>query len=161
MITALEAEEKLEHFYRTVNETIGFRLLTVLVWEPESRTLLRVFSSDHAFNPIGARKSSEVDTAWLAQCIQRQEVFFGPDRTAIRKAFTDWQAIEEFGCGTVINVPLVDENETAAVINALDAEGRYTPETADDLRALTAEHQRDLLLNLRIITHKVLEGLQP
>ncbi|WP_410588152.1 GAF domain-containing protein [Amycolatopsis sp. lyj-23] len=108
-----------------VRAELGVRLFTVLAWVPERKALRRVHSSHPAQYPVGGEKTVEVAAGWLARCITAQEPYFGPDRAAVREIFADHDLIESLGCGSIINVPVVDGGRTLGVLNILDAEGAY------------------------------------
>lgn len=103
----------------------GFRLFTVLAWLPERRVLRRVHSSHPREYPVGGEKTVEVDGGWLSSVVDGQEGFLGPTRDDVRRIFADADLIESLGCDAVVNVPVVIDGRTAAVLNLLDAEGAY------------------------------------
>ncbi|MET8854304.1 GAF domain-containing protein [Amycolatopsis sp. NPDC004625] len=108
-----------------VRAELGVRLFTVLAWIPERRALRRVHSSHPAQYPVGGEKTVEVAAGWLERCITAREPYFGPDKAAVRAIFADHELIESLGCGSIINVPVVDGGRTLGVLNILDAEGAY------------------------------------
>ncbi|MDU0288584.1 GAF domain-containing protein [Saccharothrix longispora] len=110
-----------------VRDGVGVRLFTVLAWVPERRALRRVHSSHPDRYPVGGEKTVEVAAAWLERCIEGAEPFFGRDAAAVREVFADHELIESLGCGSIVNVPVVDERDgrVLGVLNILDAEGAY------------------------------------
>jgi GAF domain-containing protein len=119
----------LEELETRVRKELGVRLFTVLAWVPERRALRRVHTSHPAEYPVGGEKTVEVAQGWLATCIEGRKPFFGPDRAAVRGVFADHELIEGLGCGSIINVPVVEEGEVLGVLNILDAEGAYDEES--------------------------------
>ncbi|MEV6832285.1 GAF domain-containing protein [Amycolatopsis sp. NPDC051102] len=119
-----------------VRAELGVRLFTVLAWIPERRALRRVHSSHPAEYPVGGEKTVEVAAGWLDRCITAQEPYFGPDRAAVREIFADHELIESLGCGSIINVPVVDGGRTLGVLNILDAEGAYDEASVKAAEAL-------------------------
>jgi GAF domain-containing protein len=115
----------LEELESRVRKELGVRLFTVLAWVPERRALRRVHTSHPAEYPVGGEKTVEVAQGWLATCIEGRQPFFGPDRAAVREVFADHELIESLGCGSIINVPVVDEGKVVGVLNILDSEGAY------------------------------------
>ncbi|MFC4113325.1 GAF domain-containing protein [Nonomuraea zeae] len=108
-----------------VRQEVGVRLFTVLAWVPERRALRRVHSSHPEQYPVGGEKTVEVAQGWLTRCIEGRQPYFGQDRAAVREIFADHELIESLGCGSIINVPVVDGDEVLGVLNILDAEGSY------------------------------------
>jgi GAF domain-containing protein len=119
-----------------VRQEVGVRLFTVLAWVPERRALRRVHSSHPGQYPVGGEKTVEVAQGWLAQCIEGRQPYFGKDRAAVREIFADHELIESLGCGSIINVPVVDGDEVLGVLNILDAEGSYDEESVAAARSL-------------------------
>ncbi|MDR8414069.1 GAF domain-containing protein [Nonomuraea sp. 3-1Str] len=112
-----------------VREEVGVRLFTVLAWIPERSALRRVHSSHPEEYPVGGEKTVEVARGWLARCVEARLPYLGPDRAAVREIFADHELIESLGCGSVINVPVVDGGRVLGVLNILDAEGSYDEES--------------------------------
>ncbi|NIH78710.1 GAF domain-containing protein [Amycolatopsis viridis] len=108
-----------------VSAAIGVRLFTVLAWIPERRAMRRVYSSHPEQYPVGGEKTVEIAAGWLEQCIEKQQPYLGADREAVRAVFADAELIGSLGCGSVINVPVVDGRRTLGALNILDAEGSY------------------------------------
>ena len=119
-----------------VRQEVGVRLFTVLAWVPERRALRRVHSSHPEQYPVGGEKTVEVAQGWLARCIEGRQPYFGEDRAAVREIFADHELIESLGCGSIINVPVVDGEEVLGVLNILDAEGSYNEESVAAARTL-------------------------
>ncbi|MGV9367675.1 GAF domain-containing protein [Amycolatopsis sp. NPDC003731] len=119
-----------------VRAELGVRLFTVLAWIPERRALRRVHSSHPAEYPVGGEKTVEVAAGWLDRCITAQEPYFGPGKAAVREIFADHELIESLGCGSIINVPVVDGGRTLGVLNILDAEGAYDEDSVQVARSL-------------------------
>ncbi|MGV9382483.1 GAF domain-containing protein [Nonomuraea sp. NPDC003707] len=126
----------LSELEETVRREVGVRLFTVLAWVPERRALRRVHTSHPEQYPVGGEKTVEVAQGWLARCIEGREPYFGKDRAAVREIFADHELIESLGCGTIINVPVVDQGEVLGVLNILDAEGSYDEESVTVARSL-------------------------
>ncbi|MEU6714351.1 GAF domain-containing protein [Nonomuraea sp. NPDC046802] len=126
----------LDELEETVRRQVGARLFTVLAWIPERRALRRVHSSHPAEYPVGGEKTVEVAQDWLAQCVEARQPYFGRDSAAVREIFADHELIESLGCGSIINVPVVREDEVLGVLNILDAEGSYDEDSVAKARSL-------------------------
>ncbi|GAA4228601.1 GAF domain-containing protein [Streptosporangium album] len=119
----------LDELEATVRRELGVRLFTVLAWIPGRRALRRAHSSHPEQYPVGGEKTVEVAQGWIARCIEAGQPYFGPDRAAVREIFADHELIESLGCGSIINVPVIDGGEVLGVLNILDAEGNYDEES--------------------------------
>lgn len=135
-----------------VRQEVGVRLFTVLAWLPGRRVLHRAHTSHPDRYPVGGEKSAEVAADWLAQCIVRQQPFFGPDAESVRQVFADHALIAELGCGSVINVPVIGAGGTTlGTLALLDAEHAYGPAQVDravELAALAAPALAELVQRL-------------
>ncbi|ATE54262.1 MULTISPECIES: GAF domain-containing protein [Actinosynnema] len=142
----------LENLEQRVREEVGVRLFTVLAWIPERKALRRVHSSHPEQYPVGGEKTVEVAAGWIDRCITNAEPYFGPDKAAVREIFADHDLIESLGCGTIVNVPVLDGDRVLGVLNLLDAEGAYTRETvaaAEELAPLAVPALRAALEEAR------------
>ncbi|HEV7974321.1 GAF domain-containing protein [Amycolatopsis sp.] len=120
-----------------VRDELGVRLFTVLAWIPGRGVLHRAHSSHPEQYPIGGEKSVEVAAGWLERCIEGKLPYFGPDPAAVKEIFADHELIESLGCGSIINVPVVDGGgEVLGVLNILDAEGSYDRSSVEVALAL-------------------------
>ncbi|MEB3367344.1 GAF domain-containing protein [Saccharopolyspora mangrovi] len=131
-----------------VREDVGARLFTALAWLPGRRVLHRAHSSHPEQYPVGGEKSVEVAAGWLDRCITAQLPYFGPDEASVREVFADHRLIAELGCGSVINVPVVDRTGTLGVLNLLDAPGAYRESQvrrAEELAVLAVPALRELV----------------
>ncbi|WP_336213813.1 GAF domain-containing protein [Nonomuraea sp. LPB2021202275-12-8] len=126
----------LRELEETIRQELGVRLFTVLAWIPERRALRRVHSSHPESYPVGGEKTVEVAEGWLARCIEAEQPYLGPDRAAVREIFADHELIESLGCGSIINVPVLDGGEVLGVLNILDAEGAYDEQSVAAARTL-------------------------
>lgn len=122
---------------QTVRDTLGVRLFTVLAWLPERRALHRAHSSHPGPYPVGGEKTVEVAAGWLERCIDARQPYFGPDPAAVKEIFADHELITSLGCGSIINVPVIDNGEVLGVLNILDAEGSYDEQDVAAALALT------------------------
>ena len=72
----------------------------------------------------------------------------------MREIFADHELIESLHCGSIINVPVLGEDdEVLGVLNILDAEGSYDDESiilARSLAPLAAPSLRELVARLSI-----------
>lgn len=120
--------DSLETLHHEVQEQLGVKLFTVLAFRENGTQMERVFSSHPAQYPVGGRKVVARDVAkdWLAACLTEQVPFFGRTHEDVRRIFKDYDLIRSLGCGSIINVPIVDGGTTQAALNILDAEGAYT-----------------------------------
>ncbi|HEV7168400.1 MAG TPA: GAF domain-containing protein [Micrococcaceae bacterium] len=130
-----DTAEAVNSLYREIKDKIGTRLFTILAFRADGTEMERTFSSHPAEYPVGGRKNVAADVAqdWLSACLTEQVPFFGRTQKDVERIFKDFELIRSLGCGSIINVPIVDGGTTKAALNILDAEGAYT-----DQEVLTA-----------------------
>lgn len=110
----------------------GVILFTALQWIPQRSSLRRLFTSHPAEYPVGGEKTVEISPGWLGTVIEDKKPFLAADLTALRKVFADSKLIQQLGCGAVINMPVLDQdNNVVGVLALLDEEGKYTQHSVE------------------------------
>ena len=126
-----------EQTFHAMEQDPGVVLFTVLQWIPQRSSLKRLYTSHPTEYPVGGEKTVEISPGWLGTVIEDKKPFLAPDLEALRNVFSDSGLIQQLGCGAVINVPVLDQQENVVgVLALLDAEGKYTQhsvETAVDV----------------------------
>lgn len=111
--------------HHELDRDVGVTLFTVLRWTAPRESLQRIYSSHPAEYPLGGEKVLQPWPFWLSECVRQRRPYLGADRSAVRTAFFDHELIERLGCGAVINVPVVHEGETVAILCLLGPEYSY------------------------------------
>jgi hypothetical protein len=111
-----------------VEQEVGFKLFTILVFRNDGREMERIHSSHPAEYPVGGRKdvAQDVSTDWLEVNLVQKAPFFGRTKADVERIFKDADLIASLGCGSIINAPVIHGGKTIAALNVLDAEGAYT-----------------------------------
>ncbi|ASN22585.1 GAF domain-containing protein [Arthrobacter sp. YN] len=110
----------------------GVILFTALQWIPQRSSLRRLYTSHPAEYPVGGEKTVQISPGWLGTVIEERKPFLAADLAALRSVFTDSGLIQQLGCGAVINVPVLDQqNNVVGVLALLDAEGKYTQQSVE------------------------------
>lgn len=124
---------------------IGARLFTVTTHDPEAQLFRRAYTSHPAEYPVSGTKPMARD-AWGDQVIGRHESFVANTTAGFSGLFPDHALINALGCHSVINVPVLrGDGEVAGTVNALDAEGWFTPGRVARIEALVAERNAALV----------------
>lgn len=114
---------------------IGVRIFTLTAIEMAAGHVRRVYSSHPEVYPLLGTKPLVMDDWFRAMQTERRI-------TAINTAaemegnFGDLDLIRSLGCNASISVPVTVGNELLGTINALDVEGRYTPEVVEHAAGL-------------------------
>ena len=146
-----EAAAPLEDLFHEVEESMGVKLFTVLAFRDGGAQMERIFSSHPTEYPVGGRKIVAYDVApdWLSACLTEQVPYFGRTSEDVRRIFKDWALISSLGCGSIINVPIVDGGVTRAALNILDAEGAYTDDDVDTAVGISRRHAQNVLTAMK------------
>ena len=126
-----------ERLYSAMDEAtkglVGHKLFTLLYVDGDE--VARVYSNMPGAYPVFGRKPMG-PTPWGAHVLKGRKPFLGADMAAIKWAFFDHELIESLGCGSVINIPIVYNDETIGTMNLLDAEHHYRPGDAEKIMPL-------------------------
>jgi hypothetical protein len=101
-----------------------YRMLTVSRWDPGSRTLLRVFSTDEGAYPVGGKKHKP-PSAWSAIVLEDMRPHLSPDLETIRKHFDDHELIERSGITAILNIPVTGGVACLGTMNLMRASQSY------------------------------------
>jgi len=123
-------------FFRALHEQIGGRLFTVSVLDRTAGLARRAYSSHPQDYPVSGTKpmtpQAEMN-AWAKQVVERGEVFVANTVAEFALYFPDHALIESLGCGSVMNIPIV-QTEVIGTVNVLDVSHYFT---ADRIRHCT------------------------
>jgi len=97
----------------------------------------RSFSSNQQIYPTSGTKPI-VRTQWYEDVVEGQQPFLANHADQMGDQFPDLDIIKSIGCGSIVNVPVVRNGQTVAVINILHEEGFFTQERYDEACALAA-----------------------
>ncbi len=87
----------------------------------------RAYSSNQQAYPTSGTKPITTND-WFEKVVVRQKPFLANAPEQMGDQFPDLGLITSLGCGSIVNVPVVKDGETVAVINILHATGFFTPE---------------------------------
>ncbi len=104
----------------------GHRLFTVMTVDMEAGLARRAFSSHPKEYPVSGTKPIHRD-GWFDIVHGARRSFIANTIEDIAKVFPDFELISALGCASVLNLPVVLEDELVATINMLDAAHHYTP----------------------------------
>ncbi len=114
---------------------LGPGLLTINLWRPDSREVVRQWSSDPLAYPVGGSKRKG-DTPWARQLLQRLEVFVGEGDAALAEVFDDISTIRALGLRAVVNVPIGERGRCIGTFNYLSPRSAWQADEVQTLRRL-------------------------
>lgn len=118
---------------RRIGDTIGYRLLTILVPDSDAARLTRVFSTNEQQYPLGAADPIE-DTVWFRRLFADGEAVVANDAEAIETWLPGFDSYVEQGYGSLANVPVVVGGTTVGLLNLMDGAGHFTADRIARLR---------------------------
>jgi GAF domain-containing protein len=141
LASALSAAGQPLTSYRAVEalsgEVIGHRLFTIMRLVSDGREVERVYTSNPVVYPVGGRKQ-KADTKWADHVLRDMKIFRASGPEDIVAAFDDHETILRLGIGSIINVPIVFDQQCLGTMNFCHAAGWYREEDEDIARVLAA-----------------------
>lgn len=114
----------LEQFARSV---VDVRLFTVMTVDMPKLLARRAYSNMPLEYPVSGTKPITID-AWFEIVHGQKKMFVANTIVDIAKVFPDHEKIRALGCGSVVNLPVIIDDELVATINLLHEEHYFTPE---------------------------------
>ena len=123
---------------RLAHASLGHELCTINRYDEEGMRVVRLYSSNPAAYPPGGSKEKR-GTAWGRHVLMERRIFVGEGTEAIRQAFDDHAAIAALGLRSIINVPVVFQDECLGTVNLLMTDEHVSAEQVGAAR-LAALH---------------------
>lgn len=106
---------------------VGHKLFTIMTVDNAAGLARRAYTSHPRDYPVSGTKPIHRDQ-WFDVVHGERRSFVANTIADIAKVFPDFELIASLGCGAVMNLPVVLEDELVATVNMLDKEHHYTPE---------------------------------
>ncbi len=116
-----------------VKKTIGHKLFTLMVVDRSLRYVERVYSNNKKIYPLLGRKPIPKNN-WTKKVIIDKKDFIGKDMKVIKKLFFDHKIISSIGCGSIINIPVINNNIILGTMNILHEEFYYNSRNVKDAK---------------------------
>tara|TARA_Y100000590_G_C15684750_1_gene1001152 strand:+ start:1421 stop:1936 length:516 start_codon:yes stop_codon:yes gene_type:complete len=140
-----------KEFYKkldiTVNKLIGHKLFTLTVIDESEIFVERVYSNNNKIYPLLGTKPIPKNE-WTKKVILKKSDFLGSNFAKIKKLFFDFEIIKSLGCGSIINIPVINEKKILGTLNILHKENFYKKKHIKYVRPLAQ------LLCPYFITHR-------
>ncbi|MCH8529245.1 MAG: hypothetical protein LAT65_00200 [Saccharospirillum sp.] len=140
--------------HQNASEQAGTKLFTVMVLDRSAQLARRVYSSHPVEYPVTGSKPMRNDR-WSQQVIEKQQPFIANKTEEFSDIFSDYAIINQLGCESALNLPLVDNNgHVIGTVNYLGAAGLFTDQVVSQLAALTAKNRDELIIAMhRALPH--------
>lgn len=136
--TGDEVFAALQEFTRAL---VDARLFTVMTVDMENGVARRAFTSDPASYPASGTKPINFNS-WFEIVHKQRRTFVANSIDDIAKVFADYELIDSLGCQSVVNLPVIIDDELVATVNMLDAADYYTAERVALIEQELAEPAR-------------------
>ena len=118
-------------FYTAIDEfvrpEIGQKLCTFHRYIEADCSLVRLYSSNAGAYPAGGSKSKK-GLPWGRHVLLERKVFVGEGEEDFRASFDDHATIKSLGLRSIINVPVVAQDQCLGTANFLMAEETVSPQ---------------------------------
>ena len=131
IISLLSYSEKLssKQFYKKLDKTlkrkIDHKLFTLTVVDYSIKYVERVYSNNTKIYPLLGTKPIP-NNFWTKKVIVNKKDFIATNIKEIKKLFFDHKIITSIGCGSIINIPIINNNKILGTLNILHKEKFYT-----------------------------------
>ncbi|MFV2051297.1 GAF domain-containing protein [Aliiroseovarius sp. YM-037] len=105
---------------------VGAKLFTIMTVDMEAGVARRAYTNDPVNYPTSGTKPVEMDS-WFEVVHDRHETFVANTLAEIDAVFPDAELIGQLGCGSVVNLPIIEDGQLVATMNILHEEQYYTP----------------------------------
>lgn len=102
----------------------GFRLFTILRYDPAAALIRRIWTSHETEYPVGGAKPIS-DTPWTRQVLESGLPYVGRNSEDIRSVFFDHELIASLGCASVLNLPVRWDGKIIGSLNLLHEAHHY------------------------------------
>lgn len=137
-------QQAYDALYDLVRDTVGVRLMTVMMTDEQGSEGERAFSNMPDRYPVSGRKPLPRDR-WFDTVMVHGKPFVANTIEAIDKVFPDADLIASLGCGAVVNLPVAKDGRSFGTINMLDAPHSYTPDRVERISTLLPDPSRRAL----------------
>lgn len=129
LIAAKGSEDAYAALDQLVQDTVGAKLFTIMTVDMPALLARRSYTSDPANYPASGTKEITMNR-WFDHVHRKGETFVANTLAEIATVFPDAELIGRLGCGSVVNLPVIQNGQLVATMNILHAEHYYTPERA-------------------------------
>lgn len=141
-----DPDDSFRALYDLVNKLIGIKLFTMTTFDIPNAKAQRIFSNMPVEYPVSGTKPI-IKSAWTEIVLDKGEHFVANTINDIEKVFSDYQVIEDLGCKSVINLPIIVEGNLIGTMNCLHEENYFTSEKIKELEHFKLPALACFLLN--------------
>ena len=121
----LSAKEFYKKLDKIIKRNIDHKLFTLTVVDRSIKYVERVYSNNTKIYPLLGTKPIPKNS-WTNKVINNKKYFFGESKNQIKKLFFDYEKIFSLECGSIINIPIINDQNILGTLNILHKEQFYT-----------------------------------
>ena len=118
---------------KSIKHIIGHKLFTLTVIDRSTKYVERVYSNNKKIYPLLGTKPIP-NNAWTRKVIIEKKQFLASNFKEIKKLFFDYEIIQSLGCGSIINIPILNNKEILGTLNVLHKEKYYTKKSVNNIK---------------------------
>jgi GAF domain len=138
---AATSEQCWQALHELAQSLVGSKLFTVMTVDMAKLLARRAFTSDAQVYPVSGTKPITLDR-WFDVVHHQKKTFVANTIGEIADVFPDHEKIWALGCGSVVNLPIIVEEELVATVNLLHEEHYYTPARVELLETQLSKPSR-------------------
>lgn len=142
-----------EALYQFSQALVPVRLWTVMSVDHTAGLARRAYSNMPQAYPASGTKPM-VPNAWSKVVIEGHKYFVANTLQDIAHVFPDHELIGSLGCGSVLNLPVVDQGVVIGTVNLLDAEHHFTPDRVTACQDLLTAPAHTAMLRARSLSEQ-------
>ncbi len=104
---------------------VGWKMLTLMTFDPKRRLARRVYTTDEENYPVSADKPM-TDSDWGDLVLKGREVFVARRHEEFKPHFVDWEKLRALGMEAAVNFPIVLDDAVLGTVNLTAGRGFYT-----------------------------------
>ena len=132
-ISVAKGDEAYVALQALVQATVGAKLFTVMIVDMEKELSSRAFTSHPVDYPTSGTKPLNYGP-WFDLVHKQREYFIANTIEDIAKVLFDHELINQLGCQSIVNMPVIIGDRFLGTVNMLDVEGHFSPERVQMIR---------------------------
>ena len=136
--------------YQLSTALVPVRLWTVMSVDHQAGLARRAYTNMPEAYPASGTKPM-VHNAWSALVRDQHKCFIANTLSEIAEVFPDHEMIGSLGCGSVLNLPIVDAGQLIGTVNLLDVEGHFTAARVAECQDVLTAPAREAMMRARTL----------
>lgn len=136
-----------EYLYQLTFEVIGVKLFTIMTFDMKTGKARRSFTSNPEDYPVSGEKDIKINS-WYKIVHDQRKTFVANSIEEIDAVFPDAELIAQLGCGSVMNIPLFQDDSWYGSVNLLHEPGFFTDDQVKLVHETLAGPLRQLMTRL-------------